>query len=154
MNNNYLFIGTGFLGTAFLDAYHAVVTSAFISPYLPSLIPCSWVASRQLLSIMLFVSWIAWLHEQRHRDAGHVRDVEYSRAILLRLIMNELNQSGFANLFRLVARVLGSVGATLALENIFLSRRAVRPPGGVQQSTSGTVLHTGLYTGSPVRNHK
>ena len=56
-NNTYLFIGTGFLGTAFLDAYHAVVTSEFISPYLPSdlpsLIPWSWIASRQFLSIML-----------------------------------------------------------------------------------------------------
>ena len=58
-NNTFLFIGAGFLGTAFLDGYHAVVTSAFFKPFMPSdlpaLIPWSWVASRQFLSIMLFI---------------------------------------------------------------------------------------------------
>lgn len=49
-NNTFLFIGTGFLGTAFLDGYHAIVTSSyfdFLFPSVPSsLIPWSWVASR------------------------------------------------------------------------------------------------------------
>ena len=49
-NNTFLFIGTGFLGTALLDGYHAVVTSAFFAPYLPSdlpsLIPWSWAHRR------------------------------------------------------------------------------------------------------------
>ena len=49
-DNTFLFIGAGFLGTAFLDGYHAVVTSEFFRPFmpsdLPSLIPWSWVASR------------------------------------------------------------------------------------------------------------
>ncbi len=31
-DNTFLFIGAGFLGTAFLDGYHAVVTSAFFKP--------------------------------------------------------------------------------------------------------------------------
>ena len=48
-NNTFLFIGTGFLGTAFLDGYHAIVTSDFFKPFMPSelpaLIPWSWVAS-------------------------------------------------------------------------------------------------------------
>ena len=30
-NNTYLFVGTGFLGTALLDCYHAVVTSSFLT---------------------------------------------------------------------------------------------------------------------------
>lgn len=59
-DNIFLFIGAGFLGTALLDAYHIVVTSNLIAPYLPSdpasLIPWSWIASRQFLSIMLFLS--------------------------------------------------------------------------------------------------
>ena len=42
-NNTILFIGAAFLGTAFLDGYHAVVTSAFFDTYFPpvpsSLIP-------------------------------------------------------------------------------------------------------------------
>ena len=30
----FLFVGTGFLGTGFLDGYHAVVTSSFFKRYL------------------------------------------------------------------------------------------------------------------------
>ncbi len=30
-NNTYLFVGTGFIGTALLDSYHAVVTSSFFN---------------------------------------------------------------------------------------------------------------------------
>ena len=61
--NTFLFIGVGFLGTAYLDGYHTIVTSTFFKPYMPSdppaLIPWSWVASRQFLSILLFLSWLA-----------------------------------------------------------------------------------------------
>ncbi len=68
-NDTFLLIGTGFLGTAMLDGYHALVTSAFFAPYLPSglpsLIPWSWVASRLFLSALLCLSWLAWIHEQR-----------------------------------------------------------------------------------------
>lgn len=49
-NNSFLFIGTGFLGTALLDGYHAVVTSVAFKPFMPTdlphLIPWGWVASR------------------------------------------------------------------------------------------------------------
>ena len=70
----FLFIGAGFLGTAFLDGYHAVVTSAYFKPMmpsdLPSLIPWSWVASRQFLSIFMVLSWLAWLREERLGATG------------------------------------------------------------------------------------
>ncbi|NQY94968.1 MAG: PAS domain S-box protein [Campylobacteraceae bacterium] len=60
----YLFIGAGFLGTGFLDAYHAIVTSAFFDVYFPSpsesLIPWSWIASRLYLSVLLFLGWYYW----------------------------------------------------------------------------------------------
>ncbi len=73
-NNTFLFIGAGFLGTALLDGYHAVVTSSFFAAYLPSdlpsLITWSWIASRLFLSIMLTLSWAAWLHEQRRGRWG------------------------------------------------------------------------------------
>lgn len=60
----FLFIGSGFLGTALLDCYHAVVTSTwfmenFPSP-LPSLIPWSWFASRIYLAFSLWMSWYFW----------------------------------------------------------------------------------------------
>lgn len=64
--NSMLFAGAGFLGTALLDGYHAVVTSSFFSEVLPSalnsLIPWSWVASRIFLSLFLFLSSVIWLH--------------------------------------------------------------------------------------------
>ena len=60
--NIFLFVGTGFLGTALLDGYHAIVTSEAIAPLLPSdlasLIPWSWVASRLFLSVMLLLAWV------------------------------------------------------------------------------------------------
>jgi len=69
-----LYVGAGFLGTAFLDGYHTLVTSAFFKPMmpsnLPSLIPWSWIASRQFLAIFLVLSCLAWIYERRHR--GHV----------------------------------------------------------------------------------
>ncbi len=77
-DNTFLLIGTGFLGTAFLDGYHAVVTSELFRPYmpsdLPSLIPWSWVASRQFLSILIFLSWFVWLREKRLGSAAGVSE--------------------------------------------------------------------------------
>ena len=52
-SSTFLFIGSGFLGTAFLDGYHTVVTSTFFADVFTSspssLIPWSWTASRILL---------------------------------------------------------------------------------------------------------
>lgn len=68
-DNQFLYIGSGFLGTALLDAYHTLVTSRFFLAYMPTayqqLTPWSWFASRFFLSVMLFVSWLLW-HKQRH----------------------------------------------------------------------------------------
>ena len=73
-NNTFLFIGTGFLGTAFLDGYHAIVTSSYFDYLFPSvpasLIPWSWVASRFFLSLLLFLSWWAW---QKEGELGEAR---------------------------------------------------------------------------------
>ena len=68
-DSEFLYIGSGFFGTALLDAYHALVTSAFFQPYMPTvypnLMPWSWIASRFFLSILMFISWWLWY---RHRD--------------------------------------------------------------------------------------
>ena len=73
-NNTFLFIGTGFLGTALLDGYHAIVTSSFFDYLFPSvpasLIPWSWVASRFFLSFLLFLSWWAWQKEEKLGEVG------------------------------------------------------------------------------------
>lgn len=77
-NNIILFIGAGFLGTALLDGYHAVVTSKAYAPYLPSdlpaLIPWSWVASRLFLSLVLFLSWYIWKREQNRGQPYDIKE--------------------------------------------------------------------------------
>lgn len=76
--NTFLFIGAAFLGTAFLDGYHAIVTSvpvaSMLPSSLPSLIPWSWVASRMLLSFLLFLSWVAWRREMILGVKGGISD--------------------------------------------------------------------------------
>ena len=66
-----LYIGTGFLGTAVLEAYHAVLTSPLVSPLvaktpteLHDLAAWSWTASRLFLSLFVYVSWLAWRQER------------------------------------------------------------------------------------------
>ena len=74
-DSKFLIIGAGFLGTGFLDAYHAVVTSVYVQDYLPSnlrsLIPWSWVASRLFLSLILVFSYIQYKREQVLGNAAH-----------------------------------------------------------------------------------
>ncbi|MFT5470253.1 MAG: putative ATPase/signal transduction histidine kinase [Verrucomicrobiales bacterium] len=76
--NTFLFIGTAFLGTAFLDGYHAVVTSSAFSSLFPSglgsLIPWSWIASRIFLSLLLWFSYLAWRREQQLGEAGKISE--------------------------------------------------------------------------------
>jgi len=66
-DNKFLIIGAGFLGTGFLDGYHAIVTSTYFKAFMPSdlpaLIPWSWVASRLFLGVLLYASWKVWQHE-------------------------------------------------------------------------------------------
>ena len=59
-----LLIAAGFFGTASLDGYHAIVTSAFFNEFFPSeastLAPWSWIASRLYLSVLLWLSIFSW----------------------------------------------------------------------------------------------
>jgi len=85
------FVGMAFLGTGFLDGFHAVVTSVSVKDYLPSglpsLIPWSWVASRAFLALMMWLSWMAWRREERLGPAGRIPEaLVYSFVILLTLI--------------------------------------------------------------------
>jgi PAS domain S-box-containing protein len=73
-DNMFLLLGSGFIGTAFLDGYHTVVTSSFfdqlaLSPP-PALIPWSWNASRYFLAIVMFLSWLAWRREKKMGEKG------------------------------------------------------------------------------------
>ncbi len=78
-NNMFLFIGTGFLGTAFLDGYHAIVTSAYFKPFMLSdnisLIPWSWVASREFLSIFMLLSFLVWRRETQQANRAPISEL-------------------------------------------------------------------------------
>ena len=76
-NSCLLFVGAGFLGTSLLDGYHtAVITSNALATLLPSdlpsLIPWSWIASRQYLAVMLCLSWYAGRRARRLDLVGAV----------------------------------------------------------------------------------
>ncbi|MCC3860175.1 ATP-binding protein [Pseudemcibacter aquimaris] len=90
-NSTILFIGAGFLGTAFLDGFHGIVTSSFFAPFMPSdntsLIPWSWIASRSFLSIYLFLSVLAWQRETKTDNANPVSEkTVYITSITLTLL--------------------------------------------------------------------
>ncbi len=77
-DNTFLFIGTGFVATAFLDGYHAVVSSSYFIALFPStppsLIAWSWFASRIFLSLLLWLSWLFWRREDRLGEAGLISE--------------------------------------------------------------------------------
>jgi methyl-accepting chemotaxis protein len=90
-DNTYLFVGVGFVGTALLDGYHAVVTSdllAYIMPSPPeSLIPWSWNASRTFLAIVMAFSWWAWRREEKLGAEGRIGEVAvYASVLVLTLL--------------------------------------------------------------------
>jgi methyl-accepting chemotaxis protein len=68
-DNTFLFIGAGFFGTGFLEAYHVIVTSSFFEHSFPasssSLLAWSWGASRLFLAILLWLSWLFWKKEDK-----------------------------------------------------------------------------------------
>ncbi len=77
-NSTYLFLATGFLGTAMLDGYHAIVTSNLLSSLMPSppesLIPWSWNASRTFLAILMTTMWAVSRWENRRGKSGHIHE--------------------------------------------------------------------------------
>jgi hypothetical protein len=74
--NIFLFLGTGFIGTSFLDGYHAVVSSPMFIQYFPSpppsLIPWSGLASRMFFSVLMWLSWLFWRRESRMGQSARV----------------------------------------------------------------------------------
>ena len=64
-----LFIGTGFLGTAFFEAFHGI--SAHITLTASSVdeiiiqFPWSWLAPRYFLSAFLLLSYVAWRYQKK-----------------------------------------------------------------------------------------
>jgi len=90
-DNNFLFIGTGFVATAFLDGYHTVVSSTHFIAMFPStppaLIAWSWFASRIFLSLLLWLSWLFWRREDRLGAAARISEkLVYSTVTALAMV--------------------------------------------------------------------
>jgi len=68
-SGTFLFLGTGFLGGAVLDGYHALVTSTFMAGRIPSalsaLTPWSGIMSRIFMSVLMCASVMAWRRERQ-----------------------------------------------------------------------------------------
>jgi diguanylate cyclase (GGDEF)-like protein len=86
-DNTILFVSAAFMGTAFLDGYHAVVTSQWFDILWPSpppqLIPWSWNASRSFLAVMMCLSLLAWRREIRLGPQGAVSPKWVSSSVVL-----------------------------------------------------------------------
>ena len=90
-DSTYLFVGIGFIGTAFLDGFHAVVTSDLMDYIMPSppesLIPWSWNASRTFLALVMALSWWAWRREEKLGAAGRIGEgTVYTVVLVMTLI--------------------------------------------------------------------
>ena len=87
----FLFIGTGFLATGALDAYHAVITSNLAAGQLPlasggDVAAWTWIASRVFLSVFLFASLLLWKPEGVEEKAEVNQTSVYTTAGMLTAI--------------------------------------------------------------------
>lgn len=89
-DNYLLYIGTAFIGTAFLDGYHCLVTSSYFHNLFPSpppsLIPWSWNASRLFLAVLMCLAWWAWWWERKKPSAQHKEIVVYGFVSVLTVL--------------------------------------------------------------------
>ncbi|MDC0932719.1 MASE3 domain-containing protein [Arcobacteraceae bacterium] len=100
----FLFIGAGFLGTGFLDGYHATVTSEFFKNVYPSppesLIPWSWVASRLYLSIFFFIAYYKWkIHQDTNTNLVYFITFITTISVFLFFALVPLPSAYYPNLF-------------------------------------------------------
>lgn len=86
--NSLLLIGTGFIGTAFLDLFHGFIAAGQFSELgqgtLSATLAWGWTASRLFLATFMFLAFMAWLIEKERGPAGRIskRVVLGSGAIL------------------------------------------------------------------------
>lgn len=83
----FLLLGVAFAGAAFFDGYHALVTSSYFAPMMPStlphLIPWSWLASRFFLAIMLVTTaWVLAYSPRGSIDSRTAQTLVYSISTL------------------------------------------------------------------------
>jgi len=87
----FLFIGAGFLGTAVLDAFHALASTGLVGDPEPAgrqqLASLSFTAPGALLSLFVLMSWVAWHRERLHPQRPKSRELSvYLWAALLMVV--------------------------------------------------------------------
>ena len=77
-SSTFLFIGTGFLGGALLDACHTLVTASFMNGHIPAslsdLPPWSGIMSSIFISVLMCASLIAWRREMLQATEIGIKD--------------------------------------------------------------------------------
>jgi len=75
----FLLLGTGFLGGAILDGYHAVATSSYFAGRVPSaladLSPWSGIMSRVFMSLLMCASVVAWKRRLLRSDESSNKEI-------------------------------------------------------------------------------
>jgi PAS domain S-box-containing protein len=88
----FLYIGTGFLGAAVLDTFHALVSTGLVgdplSEHYQQLASLSFTAGGAILSLFMLLSWVAWQGTLRGSGGGRPREwpVYLSAALLTSLV--------------------------------------------------------------------
>jgi signal transduction histidine kinase/CheY-like chemotaxis protein len=75
----FLLLGSGFLGTALLNAYHGAMTSSFLAGRTPSALWAlslwSGITPRLFLALLMCASLFGWKNESRHSTIGRREEV-------------------------------------------------------------------------------
>lgn len=72
-NNVFLFLGTGFLATGFLDAVHLLRGAGlWMDPGGEPVAGWSWFASRAILALFFCLNWLGWRRERKLGEAGRL----------------------------------------------------------------------------------
>lgn len=84
----FLFLGTGFLGTFFLDSFHAAVSAGLLGPWSDEerahVASWSFSASATFLGLFLLVSYLSWRREAAGKEQEPLREGPvYLTALLL-----------------------------------------------------------------------
>ncbi|HEY6349094.1 MAG TPA: ATP-binding protein [Candidatus Angelobacter sp.] len=77
-SSTFLVLGSGLLGTAFIDGFHTVVTSTGFTWHMPSplssLSPWTGITSRFFLALVMCASLLVWRRETRNPGARTIRE--------------------------------------------------------------------------------
>jgi len=122
----FLFIGTGFLGTAVLDTFHAIVSTGMVGnpaiEDLQRLSQLSFTASGAFLSSFFLMSWVAWWRNRTGSSMMRVREWPvYFWATLLTVLLLAGFISGLSEWNQAIELAWASTGPAKLLPALLFS---------------------------------